>query len=290
MSIFYRMGRRLCLPLLLSLAFVLLWQGSLFAQDGTDSGAADTGETKPCSSCHEEEADAWQQSLHAIGTDPVTGATAATCNSCHGDYVRGHPDEAVVPLRVDSSMCKECHASTWTEWENSIHGEEDVQCISCHLSHSQEMRLTDERLCTSCHQESLDDPMHSAHWNSDATCTSCHMGSSPANAAMASAGEGMALAGGANHDFVSVSAENCLECHREDVKSTAAAGDSDLLNVAYTGADVRVPELSAELESAEQMNRSLGILSVANLGFGLGIGGILGIAFMLVYARFGNRG
>ena len=45
----------------------------------------------------------------------------------------------------------------------------------------------------------------------------------------------------------------------------------------------------SELDQSQQTNRSLAILSVANLGFGVGIGGILGIIFMIAYARFGSR-
>lgn len=282
MSILIRLGRGLCLPLISALALMLLWGAPVFAQD------ADEGEVKPCTSCHEVEGEAWLDSLHGQSTDPATGLAVATCESCHGEYVRGHPDEAVVPLRVDSSSCTECHASTAAEWENSIHGAEGVQCISCHLPHSQEMRLTDERQCTSCHKESLDDSLHSAHWNSDATCTSCHMAAGPLDAALVSAGGMVTMGSDANHDFVSVSADNCLECHRNDVSGESIK--SVPTAVSYSQISAKLPELNAQLESAQQMNKNLGILSLANLGFGVGIGGLLGIIFMLVYARFGSRG
>ncbi len=243
--------------------------------------------TKPCASCHSQEADAWQQSMHA--TDGTVDQGAA-CTTCHGDYVRGHPDDEAMPLKVDSSMCVDCHKTTHEQWQDSIHASADVQCISCHAPHSQQMRLTDERLCKSCHQSSLDDSLHSAHWDSDATCTSCHMTIGPETEAIASSDPALATLLTPDHDFVSVSSRNCLTCHREDV--SAADGrisyDQELRNAKQTS-EQQVHDLAAELKSVETTNRSLFALSLANLGFGVGIGGMLGVALMLVLARIGTR-
>ncbi|MGL4648856.1 MAG: hypothetical protein ACRC1H_05565 [Caldilineaceae bacterium] len=283
---------------LLAAFFCLVAPQVARAQDPLTSGdtvAIPTEEVKPCTSCHEDEADSWMASPHALTSNPDTGEAAASCTTCHGDYVRGHPDEALTPLRADSNACKTCHAGTFTQWENSTHGAEGVQCISCHQPHSQEMRLTDERQCTACHQESLDDPMHSAHWQAETACTDCHMAQVSADAALAmahSAGASdgaalMAVLPSTNHDFVSVSADNCLGCHAEDVSSNQQTSFS---TTALTARDTEeaLSNTQAELESAEQRNYSLTIFSLANLGFGLGIGGILGIVFMVAFVRFGN--
>ncbi len=280
--------------LAIALALVCFRPQSALAQDdtGADTGApvpampADESIVKPCSSCHEEEFDAWLASPHADLADPETGLAAATCTSCHGEYTRGHPDEDLVPLIVDSSSCQDCHADTFTQWEGSLHGEEGVQCISCHLPHSQEMRLTDERMCTSCHQESLDDSLHTAHWQGEASCTDCHMAGSVETMTLASAGSNVALINPAapSHDFVTVSADKCLDCHREDVKLGAASRDAQ--QIAYAEAMQKLPEVTAALEQEQIANRRLGFFSVANLGFGVGLGGILGIVFMVVYARW----
>lgn len=243
--------------------------------------------TEPCESCHSQEADAWLQSMHA--TDGATDQGAA-CTNCHGDYVRGHPDDEAMPLKVDSSMCVDCHKTTHEQWQDSIHASADVQCISCHAPHSQQMRLTDERLCKSCHQSSLDDSLHSAHWDSDATCTSCHMTIGPETEALASSDPTLAALLTPDHDFVSVSSRNCLTCHRGDV--SAAGGrisyDQELRNAKQTS-EQQVHDLAAELQSIETANRSLFALSLANLGFGVGIGGMLGVVLMLVLARIGTR-
>jgi hypothetical protein len=44
----------------------------------------------------------------------------------------------------------------------------------------------------------------------------------------------------------------------------------------------RAPELVAELDAAEQANQSLRVMTLVSLGLGIGIGGMMGIVFMLV--------
>lgn len=264
---------------LLGVALLLAMPTVAHAQDSI----TDSSDTKPCSSCHSDEADAWGASPHAALVDPDTGHALATCTTCHGDYVRGHPDENSVPLVVDSSSCKECHEETWSQWESSTHGDEGVQCIGCHMVHSQEMRLTDDRLCTSCHRESLDDTLHQAHWQDTATCTDCHMAvTATVSEAVASAGGQLVATHAPDHDFVSVSSAKCLDCHREDVKIKAGVATATQAISVTAAADPK-------LAQAQQANHVLGVLSLANLGFGVGIGGILGIVFMIAYARFGSR-
>jgi nitrate/TMAO reductase-like tetraheme cytochrome c subunit len=270
------------LTVVVALAVVLAWAngGVALAQDAED-------EQKPCASCHSDQEDAWKASSHATTIDPVTGKPSATCESCHGEYVRGHPDEAMEPLRVDSSSCEGCHEDLFAQWESSLHGVEGVQCISCHIPHSQEMRLTDERLCSSCHKESLDDSLHQAHWAADTACTECHMAGGTQGAQIADVSLAAAVVHGPSHDFVTVSARGCLECHREEVSSGAVLEDGSTQISFAPG--LPEPDIVAQLEGAQQVNRRLTVFSVANLGFGLGFGGILGILFMVTYARFGTR-
>jgi hypothetical protein len=92
---------------------------------------------------------------------------------------------------------------------------------------------------------------------------------------------------GASHDFVTVSAKGCLECHRDDVSSGAGPGEGTT-QISFAPALLET-DFEAQLEGAQQVNRRLTVFSAANLGFGLGFGGILGILFMVVYARFGTR-
>lgn len=248
---------------------------NLFAQ----SAALD--ETESCVSCHEEEGMAWEDSPHGSVPPESSGESGgASCVDCHGEYIKGHPAEGPMSLSVDSSSCQGCHAETFSQWENTHHAGEGVQCISCHRPHSQALRLTDETLCQSCHRESLDDSFHTAHWQAEATCISCHMADLP-NHSLANADATMGITMAApTHDFVTVSSRNCLECHKGDVvmEQTGRKTQALPINDAATAGDT-VRE--------RRWMRGIATLSVANLGFGLGIGGVLGIVFMLVAANYG---
>jgi hypothetical protein len=48
-------------------------------------------------------------------------------------------------------------------------------------------------------------------------------------------------------------------------------------------------DLAVRLEDAREENRTLKTMSVVSLGFGLGVGGVLGIIFMLVVCKLGQR-
>ena len=287
-----------CMPLFASLAPRTVW-----AQAGNEVSTEEGHAIKPCSSCHSDESEAWESSAHGM---KGTGSAGATCTDCHGDYVRGHPTVGLIPLVVDSSNCRTCHTETFHQWEQSRHATEGVQCISCHSVHDQELRLIDEKLCSSCHLESLNDPLHLAHWENGATCTSCHLTDQsaiemsdhgiasigfPVNDTgslknVASSNPVLSIAMAPTHDFVSVSASRCLDCHREDVDASGRI----TLNGTPTQVDSQAPELASRLKSAEKNNAFLTMLSAVNLGFGVGIGGIIGMVFVLVVATMSQRG
>ena len=265
------------------------------AQEGTEVPM--TLEEKQGCGCHSEEKESWELSPH--GQLNADGEPVATCATCHGEYVEGHPDEGVIPLATDSSACTDCHEQTAQEWEGTVHAEAGIQCISCHLSHTQELRVTSAELCQTCHRESLQDPLHSAHWLGETPCTSCHVAGSdtagsaggiassdPAAAALPMA---LALQGTPRHDFVSVSGRNCLDCHSKDVTELSGPVQSDFVvrNELMQTAN-QVPTLQAELASAQQTTRTLSAWQPVSLGLGIGIGGILGIGFVLLAVRLGR--
>lgn len=228
-----------------------------------------------CADCHETEIDAWQNSLHAGTAD-----SSVTCESCHGPYVEDHPQKGVMQLGVDSTVCRDCHDETHRQWQHSSHGQANVQCISCHLSHSQEFRLTDEALCQSCHREELNDFAHTTHAASQLPCTDCHLSS--ASRELTGQAQVAAAAGGGtppNHSFIVLS-KACIDCHEQEAEQSAFIPVNRQIPP-----DAQIPELKAELKSAEQANQSLKGMSVATLGMGLGIGGMLGIIFVLIAGR-----
>ncbi len=266
-------------------------------QDAATPEIPMTLEEKQGCGCHSPERESWQMSPH--GQMTAEGEPVAACTTCHGEYVEGHPEKGMIPLATDSSACTNCHKQTAEEWQGTVHAEAGIQCISCHLSHTQDLRVTSDQLCETCHRDSVQDPLHTAHWLGEAGCTSCHMAGGTAAAphaagqSVASSDPGAAvealMPNAPQHDFVSVSSAKCLDCHSKDVTvldgpiQTGYVVRNDLMQAAN-----QVPALQAELASAQQVNRALSLWQPVSLGSGIGIGGILGIAFVLVVVRL-NR-
>lgn len=229
-----------------------------------------------CVGCHPEETDTWRNSTHAHAVINEGGPIGVTCEACHGQYVVDHPDQGVMQLTVDSSVCENCHADTFGQWRHSTHAQAGVQCIGCHLSHSQYFRLTEEELCHSCHREHSENFSGTPHNAAGLTCIDCHFPSTPV-------GE------------MAFTSDDCAKCHEGAVHQTlgtlhqASTIQAVSLRTLPDPAPAAVPELRAKLEVAQQENKSLQTMSLVYLGLGMGIGGMLGIAFMQVIGYL-NRG
>jgi len=189
-------------------------------------------------------------------------------------------------LDVDSSICSDCHAETHEQWQDSLHAQAGVQCIGCHMSHSQDFRLTDEALCGACHRDRLEDFAHTAHESAEAGCTDCHLSSSTAHEAAALASADQTIGQRAtppSHSFTVVSSQACVGCHGETIHEVIPSDDlTQVANVRLLAMADRAPELAAQLEAVERANKSLRVMTLISLGLGMGIGGMLGVVFMLV--------
>lgn len=253
-----------------------------------------------CSGCHPTESMAWQNSTHAKATSAVppdadraclrchtTAYDAAdgtcaynnvVCEACHGAYVEGHPRSATMKLTVDSSTCQECHAKTFEQWETTVHAQLNIQCIGCHDSHSQQLRIASDTLCTSCHRAKLETFPHVEHQGLALECTSCHIPRSHAtglNVTKASTSGGGTAP---SHDF-RPPAETCVGCHAQSAAVTTSP--------AQTADPARV--LADQLAESERANATLRNLAIVTLGVGLGIGGVLGVILVLVIGFFTQR-
>jgi hypothetical protein len=259
----------------------LILPGTAFASPPAPAGA------EPCAECHQPETTAWQDSPHAKAGDNETSAVGATCEDCHGVYIEGHPDEGVMKLAVDSSSCEDCHADTFVQWQGTIHAKAGVQCIGCHLSHSQEFRLTDESLCGSCHRERLDDFSHTAHGLAHVACTDCHASSMPTGDQLASISVSQSIMA-PDHDFTTVTSEDCVRCHGQDAHTLLPAGDQ-IADAQIVALAESVPGLTEKLAAVEDSNKTLQIMAPVSLGIGLGIGAVMGIAFMVVLGYINQR-
>jgi len=226
-----------------------------------------------CANCHQTETETWVDSPHA---------QIMTCEQCHGEYVPEHPQQGVMTLAVDSSMCQSCHSATAQEWQTTAHADAGVQCISCHQSHTQETRLTGMNLCASCHGERVETFEHTAHSAAGIACTSCHL----------SSGTVTELGGdlAPNHTF-GIDGEACVDCHGGAIHQQVMNAEVARIDAAELSlTSQRVQDLARQLDDAKRDNRSLQAMSVVSLGFGLGIGGVLGIIMVAVICRFMKEG
>jgi hypothetical protein len=317
-SIVSRKGSAIRQPYVVGILIVLL---SLLLPMTTLAGPPEPGYQGPekCAECHSVETEAWQESPHALallgieesvqlacgeGTatvecsclgchttdfDPIERTYAyegVSCEACHGPYVEGHPKDGVMHLDVDSSVCRDCHVETYEQWQGGLHAQSGVQCIGCHLSHSQDFRLTDEELCGACHRDRLEDFSHTAHDGSGVGCTDCHLSSAPIHetTALASASQTIGHSAAApSHRFTVVSSQACVGCHGQAIHELVPGEDlTQAANVRLLAMADRAPELATQLEAAEQNNNTLRVMSLVSLGLGMGIGGMLGVIFMLV--------
>ena len=319
-----RNGRAIIWPFLIVLPVVVL---GLLMPTVILAAPPDPGHEGPeeCAECHLAEMEAWQESPHAQamhdidealllacgeGVDnaecaclgchttdfnPVErtyGYGGVSCQACHGPYVEGHPKDGVMNLDVDSSVCSDCHTETHEQWQDSLHAEVGVQCIGCHLSHSQDFRLTDEALCGACHRGRLEDFAHTAHQGADVGCTDCHLSSAPdqQTAALASTDQSIGRSVAPSHRFTVVSSQACVGCHGQTIHDdVAGSGLTPITNVRLLAMADRAPELAAQLGAAERAIKSLRVMTVVSLGLGMGIGAMLGIVFMLVVGYIGQR-
>jgi hypothetical protein len=262
-----------------------------------------------CALCHQEEVQDWQASPHAnamSAMDPAALAecqenqgagctclschtssfdpTAQTvphesvaCEACHGQFVEGHPENGEMKLAVDSSVCSDCHTETHTSWEDTAHAQAGVQCIGCHRSHTQNLRLDDEVLCTSCHRDRLLDSGHVAHITTGVNCIDCH--TSPATM---TGTDGQLVS---SHTFA-VATDSCASCHGQTFhEDQAVAGQAAVLGAAVEPALTQAAaagEKPAQVVAAQADRRWLQGATALSFGLGIGFGAMVGIIFMLV--------
>jgi formate-dependent nitrite reductase cytochrome c552 subunit len=125
---------------------------------------------------------------------------------------------------------------------------------------------------------------HTAHSAAGIVCTACHLSSDSATATE------LADIVVPDHTFAT-NGEACVSCHSSDIhqhviNADVARVDAEDLSIMSQ----RVQDLSRQLENAKQDNRSLQAMSVVSLGFGLGIGGVLGIILVALICRFMKEG
>lgn len=117
-----------------------------------------------CTTCHEANAEATQDSVHAQAL-AAGNKNAAICTDCHGAHNVQTPGDprSNIPL-----MCQKCHSEIYAQYKDSVHGSAligegnpDVPtCTDCHGVHSIQGPSTNENfslssplICAECHAD-----------------------------------------------------------------------------------------------------------------------------------------
>ncbi|MCP5517909.1 MAG: cytochrome b/b6 domain-containing protein [Verrucomicrobiales bacterium] len=163
--------------------------------------AADAIPDEDCLLCHSDpdmtKTDADGNEVSVFVDEAIFAASAHgtnTCFSCHDDITSDHPDDGVIPKRID---CATCHEDQSESYGASVHGlalaagdTAAATCVDCHGDHnvthptSLESPLHWSRLaetCGECHPDAADDVAASVHGmamqdgrREAPTCTDCH--------------------------------------------------------------------------------------------------------------------
>jgi predicted CXXCH cytochrome family protein len=285
--------------------------------------SAPAQETQPsspqsCATCHVDVVNAWQSGLHAQafsdpifqdtwaaqGNDPeclachTTGFEArtgnythegVTCEACHGLAPEGHPPE---PIAADPGVdvCADCHTTTFTEWEQSAHGSQQLACTTCHQPHPQTLRFESANaLCLDCHnEEARDDYAHLVH--ADQACVNCHWFRADLADLQAHYTSGNLFPTG--HTGV-VETEACISCHQEISASGILEAEKEAITELnpvsqhpLLEAQVRIEELEAKVDTVKAQGENTSSLRLVQ---GLIIGVAAGGLGVFGVARFRSR-
>jgi len=208
---------------------------------------------------------------HTTGFDPASATYAfegVTCESCHGAFQPNHPQEPM-PLKPDADLCASCHKATTDEWRASKHGQNGIQCQSCHDPHAQQPKAaTVTELCSNCHKETGASFTHGTHASAGLQCSNCHMYTAPREGDPI---EGLAATG---HTFT-VGSQACIGCHQDTVhtrdKILALSGQ------AAGPAQDDPEELLQKVHEQEQQIAELDQQGTVRLYTGLAQGAIIGL-------------
>jgi len=248
-----------------------------------------------CAGCHKDTHETWSGTLHSqafsspifqedwvkqgsavsclechtTGYDANTGAYAeagVACEACHGPFQQGHPEQPMV-ITPDYTLCARCHKTTTDEWQASKHGQVNLNCESCHDSHSQKpLAASVSELCMNCHKDTGSSFTHGTHANSGLDCSDCHM----AAASHTSSTGGLFATG---HTFV-VGSEACISCHKDTVHTRDTIVK---LSGEQTGEALTLDELEKKVSEQEHAIQDLEAQNTVRLYTGLIQGAIVGL-------------
>jgi DmsE family decaheme c-type cytochrome len=147
-----------------------------------------------CGTCHDEIYKHWENSPHWKTTlDTKGGPSHQGCEGCHGPgkaHVDGGGDVTKIFIFKDHSAkeindrCLGCHAGGPQHMNaiNSLHGQNEVSCTSCHSPHHAETKdfllsKPQPQLCYGCHlqqKSQFEMPFHHRVNEGLVNCSDCH--------------------------------------------------------------------------------------------------------------------
>jgi len=210
------------------------------------------GQPKECLACH------------TTGYDAQTGdydVDSITCIVCHNPIPANHPED-IMPTDISSRMCGECHLDTYAEWEDSVHGQENLACVRCHSPHTTGLRADSiQDLCQSCHNNEAHFYSYTGHAEEGLLCADCHL---RVTEAIMGDGHGQRM-----HSFA-VDLDTCAKCHGESMHypAVAAASVGGSLVTTNTAAPMEMPQLSPAPEPVSPYGFAI-IAALIGMGFGI---------------------
>lgn len=283
--------------------------GAVLAEAGAPAQEGTPQSPQSCAQCHLDVVSSWQTGLHAQAfSDPIFQETwgnqqnkteclachttsfvartgeytheGVTCEACHGETPAEHPP---APVSIDPGVevCADCHTTTYTEWEQSAHGSQQLACTVCHEPHPQQLRFGDANtLCLNCHdQDARDDYAHLVH--ADQQCVNCHWFQASMEDLQAHYVSGNLFPTGHTGQ---VTPAACLTCHEQISETGIMQAEQEAqeeLNLTDTQhpllqAQVKIQELESEVDTVKAQGENTSALRlVQGLIIGLAVGGLV---------------
>lgn len=288
----------LCFALPLFLITVAVGEASTRYQEG----AAPEGSEEACKSCHGEIYEQWTDSMHSqaatdlvfqrawkkegsppecltchtTGFDLESGTweeDGIACSVCHAPEAANHPEE-IMPTDASSDACGSCHEDTYADWQDSVHGKEELACINCHNPHTADLKVdSSQELCQTCHNEESHFYNFTAHAEEGLLCTDCHL----RVADSATMGEGHSQR---KHTF-EVDLMSCTQCHGDEMhypvqdamgEEEEPASTTREDNILQAGLSLPTSERATRIVDEEpQSNNPLTYILAIAAGLGVGI-------------------
>lgn len=171
--------------LLAGLTILLLFGMPILA---TAAETASLVGSERCLECHEQQAETYNNSLHAQAWKSIGGNyTNSGCESCHGPgstHVDSNSKADIINFSgkqiSESSTCLSCHETSpeMALWSMGAHARNDVGCAACHNIHGEVQPVANQpEVCFSCHRDIKFDSNKQSHHpiiEGKVSCNDCH--------------------------------------------------------------------------------------------------------------------